>query len=166
VITTRPTTLLLFLALCTPALAQEDTATVESGGPPNTEYAIPLQTARQDGADGSKSSDAKKHKTPLFGVGVHAPPPSQPATTTTTTTPAAASTPKPRPAKRPAHPRKKHPRHVRVRVSKPVAVLPVAVPASASSDGPSTSATIGGLAVAILLLGGVLGSIARRRRVS
>lgn len=160
-------TLLLFLALASPALAQDDTATVETGGPPTTEYAIPLQSARQDAAGGSKSSDSKKHKTPLFGVGVHAPAAGQDEQPTTTApAPAATSAPKPRAKHHRARVEKRQRHKQRKKVRAAVAVLPTAVPASAPADGPGTSATIGGLAIAVLLLGAVLGSIARRRRVS
>ena len=159
-------TLLLFLALASPALAQDDTATVETGGPPTTEYAIPLQSARQDAAGGSKSSDSKKHKTPLFGVGVHAPAAGQDEQSTTTApAPAASSAPQPRAKHHRARVEKRQ-RQKQRHKARAAVVLPTAVPACAPADGPGTSATIGGLAIAVLLLGAVLGSIARRRRVS
>ncbi|MDX6666521.1 MAG: hypothetical protein QOG68_2727 [Solirubrobacteraceae bacterium] len=156
-------TALSVLAFCAPAFA-DNTATVETGGPGNTEYAIPLQSARQDAAGGSsKGAHKGQSKAPLFGVGVKS---SQPAAgTATTTTPAAATTTHSKPrSKRSGHKRRTKASRHRKNRSAPV-ILPTAAPASAPAGNGSTSATIGGLAVAVLLLGGVLGSIARRRRV-
>jgi hypothetical protein len=154
--------LMSVLALATPAFAQEDTATVDQTGPPTAEYAIPLQTAREDAANGSDDKTSKSEKkTPLFGVGVksaQSTPAPQPATTPA---PQPATTPK---AKKAVKRKVRHKRVVNAAGASKTVILPTALPASAPASGPGTSATIGGLAVAVLLLGGVLGSIARRRR--
>lgn len=137
------------------ALADENTATVETGGPSSTEYAIPLDTARKDAAGGDHKPSGQDDGAPLFGVGVK--PDSGSAA----------------PAQAKATPKKHHRARKHGKARKHAAAarpadtitLPTATPASSThDDGAGTPATIGALTLSVLLLGFVLGSIARRRR--
>jgi hypothetical protein len=66
---TRPAlvTLLLLLAGATPVGAQDDGVKVDPDSPAGTEYAIPLEEARDDASGGQKKSSKQEA---LFGEGV------------------------------------------------------------------------------------------------
>jgi hypothetical protein len=156
----RTTSIALGLVLAAlsvaPAWADEDEATVETGGPSKTEYAIPLQSARQEAAGGAKdSAESDSGKAPLFGVGVEADDEQESSSDDSGDSAA---------PKKKAEAKKRVGKTSEAAAAQAPSVLPTAVPASAPSGDAGTSATIGGLAVAVLLLGAVLGSIARRRR--
>jgi hypothetical protein len=143
----------LLLAGASPAGAQN--GITFDNGPSSKEYAIPLTSARSDAAAGASTHHGASSSTsaPLFGVGVHAK----------------------RPA--PAHSRARHRTRHGHRApfnSAPSGVSGSSGPPSAprvrltasTSGGLSSAATVGGLGLSVLLIGGVLGSVARRRRIS
>jgi hypothetical protein len=158
---TRRTLLALALALActvggpaTPAIAQSG-VTVDPGSPSGKEYAIPLTSARRDAAAGGKTSttpkSGSKASSPLFGEGVGDPAGSS-------------SGSKPRGNGPSKGQRKSRTRSTpRAPGSNVVdrAVRPVA--ASVPNGGSGSTLTIAAVALSVLLLGGVIGSIARRR---
>lgn len=118
--------------------------TIDPGGPSSKEYAIPLESARQNAAGTGSTAPRGSRTAPLFGVGIKA-----------------------RSAKKTAsHRRSKRSGSATANSGSRTVPDVKVVSASTPSGGFGTPAAVGGLAVSVLLLGGVLGSIARRRRSS
>lgn len=151
----RPCAAVILLALPSAAFGDDGQATVDPNSPAGAQYAIPIQTARDQAGDNKKDgSDAS-----LFGAGV------QKDTTTTEAAPAAAAPSsdgtKAKPAAKPA--------------AAPAAGATAQAPAalaldngklasdSTSSGGSSGMLALLGGAAVVLLLGSAIGVFLRRR---
>lgn len=128
--------------------------TVDPGGPSSKEYAIPLESARQSAAGTGSTAPRGPRTAPLFGVGIKAKSATKSASHRRSTRSGSAT-----------DKGGSGTRRAKSDGSAPSASAQL-VRAGAPSGGFGSPATVGGLAVSVLLLGGVLGSIARRRRSS
>ncbi len=154
---TRPLiALAAVLVLAGPAQAQNG-VTVDPGSPTGKEYAIPLDAARRDaapGGDGRRPLAGRQRDAPLFGEGVG----DDGAGSEAAAEKAVAShepdavAPPSKARRRPAPPSRAAPR------SPPSSARPRPCPRAGSSP-----LTIVAVALSVLLLGAVIGSIARRR---
>ena len=166
-------TMLLLVAGATPARAQDDGATVDPNSPAGTEYAIPLEEARDDASGQEKKGSEQED---LFGEGVErqqAPPPQPAPEPPATEAPEAAAVPAAPPPEEPEKPRKKREREPSRDVDSPIAPLAqsaaqrsAAIDAAAAADDgsglPLTAAIIAAVLAVALLAGFGLRAFLRR----
>ncbi len=135
----------------------QDGVVVDPSSPSGKEYAIPLDAARRDAAPGGQNSGGDSQSAPLFGEGVG-------------DTQAESSTPA---GTKPTSDDEKSQRRSRrlgtatpeVSTAEPT-LRPSRPVAAALPDGDASSTlTVAAVALSVLLLGGVIGSIARRRGI-
>jgi hypothetical protein len=145
-----------------PAAAQRG-VTIDRGAPASREYEIPLESARRAAAGMAGASGPSRQgerSAPLFGVGVgpsrHA---TDPATGTATSGDGAAAPARRAPAAQ--RPGTGHP--VPAHGSGSAAAGGLLAAGVDAGDGSAAAVSVAALALAVLVLGGVLGSIARRR---
>lgn len=152
--------LLLIVAAAAPASAQTGVV-VDPDSPPGKEYAIPLESVREGAAPSGPQSDGAATKAPLFGVGVGDDEPvvradSSPQPDGGGTTQRATRRPGSATGAGDGSAAAEGSESQSVRGGRPVAA---AVP----EGGTGSTLTIAAVALSVLLLGGVIGSIARRR---
>jgi hypothetical protein len=171
------------------ARAQEDGVTVDPNSPSGKEYDIPTERARRDAGGGKKKSDDKK--APLFGEGVGKTPTPTPTRTAVPTATATATSSAPSAeAKKKAKARKEARRRKKAREAerrkqareaedrKQEEAAAAASPSPTPSPPPATNvqrvsdtdsggfsswALIGGMAVALVIVGTGGGLVLRRR---
>jgi outer membrane biosynthesis protein TonB len=177
----RGTTLIFLVAgllLAMPASAQTPEVQVDPNSPAGTEYAIPLDKARQDAA-GDKGTSGKRggKSEQLFGAGIEKqseePPPPPPAEATEAPEPVPAEPAEEEKSERPRKRSKDRPKKPSKEASNPSptatssegddsAPHKTAAAVDAASDDGSTGLVMGGIAVGVLGLGLLLGVGLRR----
>lgn len=147
-----------------PALAQGGGVTIEPGSPSGKEYAIPLESARRDAARGGGDevvpTQQGERSAPLFGEGV-----GDDDDGRAETAPSGGSGSKGTAPDRGSKQGSERPERAAGGGGgvQDAITGTRTVRASVPDGGLGSAATIGAVALSVLLLGGVLGSIARRR---
>jgi hypothetical protein len=157
------------LAFAAPALAQDDGVYIDPDSPSAKEYSIPLESERRQadpGHDPQAGTVQGERSSPIFGAGIVS---GRAAAGATTARAGGAETPR---AERSAADDDKNGRGTgaRSRQSKQIARGSDAevLQAATSNPGPPAGGlgvplTIGGVAIGVLLLGGLVGLLLRRR---
>jgi hypothetical protein len=176
-------TLLVLFSAPAGALAQDgDGVTVDPNSPSGTEYDIPTERARRDAGGKKKSEKKSSDKAPLFGQGVGkepTPTPTPTATSTSTATPTstASSDAAKKKAKARAAARRKKAQEAKERKAKEAAAAastPTPTPSppptanvervsDTETGGGSSWMLIGGMLVALVIVGAGAGLALRRR---
>ncbi len=133
----------------------QDGVVVDPSSPSGKEYAIPLDAARRDAAPGGQNSGGDSQSAPLFGEGV--------GDSQADETIAAGSKPRSEGESRQRKSRSEGTPEPEAKTAEPK-LRPARPVAAALPDGDASSTlTVVAVALSVLLLGGVIGSIARRR---
>ena len=160
-----------------PASAQTPEVQVDPNSPAGTEYAIPLDKARQDAAGDKGTSGKRGGKSDLFGAGIEKqseePPPPPPAEATEAPEPVPAEPAEEQKSERPKKRSKDRPKKPSKEASNPSpaatssegddpAPHKTAAAVDAASDDGSPGLVMGGIAVGVLGVGLLVGVGLRR----